>query len=180
MSLLLCSHCNTHFTSSVAGATLCPKCSYTRGSAPSSPARASPIASAALSAPGFSAAPSSGAYPGAPPVGTYGYGSVAVGQPRTSGMAVASVVLGAVGALGFWIPYIGFFAFVAAILAIVFGSIGIGQTNRNPTLVGGKGLAITGLVLGIVAIAAAIFMVLFFLYIFFAFFRGGWVVLALL
>ncbi|MFM9006009.1 MAG: DUF4190 domain-containing protein, partial [Flavobacteriales bacterium] len=38
---------------------------------------------------------------------------------------------------------------VLAILAIVFGGIGMGRTKRDPELKG-RGMAITGLVLGII------------------------------
>ena len=62
---------------------------------------------------------------------------------RTSGMAVAALVMGIVG-LVFFGP--------VAILAIIFGAIGMGQTNKDPNLKG-KGMAVAGLVMGIIAIA---------------------------
>jgi uncharacterized membrane protein YvbJ len=58
---------------------------------------------------------------------------------RTSGMAIASLILG----------ILGFIFNLLAILAIIFGAIGISQTNRDPNLKG-RGLAIAGLVLGII------------------------------
>jgi hypothetical protein len=61
---------------------------------------------------------------------------------KTSGMAVAALVLG----------IIGFFAGFPAILAIIFGGIALNQTGKDPTL-GGHGLAIAGLVLGIIGVA---------------------------
>ncbi len=61
---------------------------------------------------------------------------------KTSGMAVAALVLG----------IIGLFAGLPAILAIIFGGIGINQTSKDQTL-GGHGLAIAGLVLGIIGFA---------------------------
>jgi hypothetical protein len=52
---------------------------------------------------------------------------------RTSGMAIAALVLGILG---------------ISILAIIFGAIGINQTGKDPSLKG-KGMAVAGLVLGI-------------------------------
>ena len=61
---------------------------------------------------------------------------------KTSGMAVAALVLG----------IIGIFAALPAILAIIFGGIGINQTSKDQTL-SGHGLAIAGPVLGIIGVA---------------------------
>lgn len=61
---------------------------------------------------------------------------VAVQQP-SNGMATASLVL---GILGFFLP-------ILSILALIFGGIGISKANQGA---GGKGLAVAGLVLGIV------------------------------
>lgn len=58
-------------------------------------------------------------------------------QQPTNGMATASLVL---GILGFFLP-------ILSILALIFGGIGISKANQGAT---GKGLAIAGLVLGIV------------------------------
>jgi hypothetical protein len=67
----------------------------------------------------------------------YGYGG---NQPRTSGAAVTSLVLGIVGCV----------PFVTGILAIIFGIVGLRKT-RDPS-VAGKGMAVAGLVLGIVGV----------------------------
>jgi len=66
-------------------------------------------------------------------------------QHRTSGMAVAALVCGICGLI---IPFLGF---LLSLLAIIFGGVGISQTGRDAYL-GGRGMAITGLVLGILAI----------------------------
>jgi hypothetical protein len=57
-----------------------------------------------------------------------------VGVPRTSGMAIASLILGITG---------------VSILAVIFGGIALNQMGKDPNL-SGKGMAIAGLVLGIV------------------------------
>ena len=69
---------------------------------------------------------------------------------RNSGLAVASLVLGIAG----------FFINFLSILAIIFGALGMSQTAKNPELKG-RGMAITGLVLGIVVVAGWILIILF-------------------
>lgn len=66
-------------------------------------------------------------------------------QAPTNGMATASLVL---GILGFFLP-------ILSILALIFGGIGISNANQGAT---GKGLAITGLVLGIIGTLALLYV----------------------
>jgi hypothetical protein len=63
-------------------------------------------------------------------------------QEHTSGMAVAALVTGIVG----------FFLSPLSVLAIIFGAVGISQCGKDPYLKG-KGMAVAGLVLGIINIA---------------------------
>jgi uncharacterized membrane protein YvbJ len=63
---------------------------------------------------------------------------------RTSGMAIASLILGILG---------------ISILAIIFGAIGISQTNKDPYLKG-RGLAVAGLVLGIIGMIGIVFWII--------------------
>jgi Domain of unknown function (DUF4190) len=68
-------------------------------------------------------------------------------QPRTNGMAVASLVLGIVGLILF-----GFLA-IPPVLALIFGLVALSQTkNAAPGSVGGRGMAIAGVVLGSIGI----------------------------
>ncbi|MEA1958255.1 MAG: DUF4190 domain-containing protein [Chloroflexota bacterium] len=69
-------------------------------------------------------------------------------------MAVTALVCG-IGALV--VPWAGF---LLSVLAIVFGSVGISQTGKNPEL-GGRGMAIAGLVCGIVALVVWIPIIAF-------------------
>ncbi len=62
---------------------------------------------------------------------------------KTSGMAIAALVMG-IAAFVVFGPL--------AVLAIIFGAIGISQANKDPSLKG-KGMAKAGLVLGIIAVA---------------------------
>jgi hypothetical protein len=74
------------------------------------------------------------------------------------GMAIASGVLGIVGFLCALGPYIGFFAFLCALLAIILGALSLGSRRR--------GWAITGIVLGAITLAMA---ALFIRYVYFRF-----------
>lgn len=67
-------------------------------------------------------------------------------------MAIASLVLGLVA-----IPLC--FLFIPSILAIVFGAVGINQIKADPSQ-RGRGLAVAGLVLGIVVIALTVLLVI--------------------
>jgi len=67
----------------------------------------------------------------------------------TSGFSTASLILGILG-----------FSGICALLAIIFGAIGINQEKR--TGAGGKGMAIAGVVLGSVWIFLGIITILIF------------------
>ena len=80
-------------------------------------------------------------------------------QP-SNGMAVTALVLGIVAIVfGIWIPipifglFMMFVAFLPAVLAAVFGHVGL---NNSATSGVGRGGAITGLVLGYLVIALSI------------------------
>jgi hypothetical protein len=76
-----------------------------------------------------------------PPPGGYGGYRAA----RTSGLAIASMVLGIV-----WIFWLG------SILAVIFGHVALSQIKRSMGTLSGRGMAIAGLVLGYVGIAVLI------------------------
>jgi hypothetical protein len=69
---------------------------------------------------------------------------------KTSGMAVASLVLG----------ILGFMTGITAVLAIIFGAVALGQIAKDPGL-DGKGMAIAGLVMGIVVVVGWLLVFLF-------------------
>jgi hypothetical protein len=60
-------------------------------------------------------------------------------------MATASLVL---GILGFFLPFL-------SILAVIFGGIGISKANQGAP---GKGLAVAGLVMGIVGTLSLLYV----------------------
>jgi hypothetical protein len=83
-------------------------------------------------------------------------------RPRTSGLAIASMVLGILSLVFCWFTYIGV---PVGILAIIFGGIAMSQTGRDPTL-GGRGMAIAGLVCGIIGIAIWVLLIIWVISIF--------------
>lgn len=114
-------------------------------------------------------------YPAQPPRGPYGYAPGHVtpspyappqGQPHasspyavpvrpTNGVAVAAMICGIVGLL--FSP--GILAFLVPILipiaAVVLGHIALSQLKRTPGT-GGKGMAVTGLILGYIPLAVSL------------------------
>jgi hypothetical protein len=85
-------------------------------------------------------------------------GAPYAGAPtRTSGMSVAGMVLGIITLVGFWIP-IG--SVILGVLAVALSGAGMAQTGKPGY--SGRGMAITGLVCGIVGlIPSVLFMVAF-------------------
>ena len=83
----------------------------------------------------------------------------AVPAPRpTSGLAITSLICGIAGVVLVWaiIPVL------ASIAAVITGHMALGQTRRDPA-VGGRGMAITGLILGYAMIAIAAFTLIGFI-----------------
>lgn len=74
-------------------------------------------------------------------------------SPNTrASMAIAGFILGLLGLLLFWIPYVGF---VLPVLAVLFGAIGLVQSQSQPGQYGGRGFAIAGIVLGLIGLGLA-------------------------
>lgn len=92
--------------------------------------------------------PDSGTYRGD---GTPGYGSGAAAPPqRSNGVAIAALVCGIVALLLSWIPGINLLSFLLGIIALICGAIGLSKA-KDPG-VGGRGLAIGGIVTGLLAL----------------------------
>jgi hypothetical protein len=73
--------------------------------------------------------------------------------PRTNGKSIAALVL---GILAIVLPYIGF---LIGIIAIIFASISLKEIKRNQEQ--GRGMAIAGLVCGIVGTSIYLLIILF-------------------
>ncbi|KMK78065.1 DUF4190 domain-containing protein [Alkalihalobacillus pseudalcaliphilus] len=67
---------------------------------------------------------------------------VVVQAQESNGLAVSALVLGIIGLVLFWVPFI---PYPLAILALIFGFIGLKKQVK-------KGLAITGIVTGAVTL----------------------------
>jgi Na+/proline symporter len=79
-------------------------------------------------------------------------------QRAGNGKATAALVLGIASILLCWLSFLDI---VPVVLAIVFGSLGRAQANRDPRA-GGKGMALAGLICGVVgAVLAIIVSILF-------------------
>lgn len=83
-------------------------------------------------------------YAGAPgqPYQPYGVPGGGFQPPkRTSGLAIASMVLGIVG-----VPM--FVLVIPSLLALIFGIVSLRQISDRPQQLGGKGMAVAGVILG--------------------------------
>lgn len=69
-------------------------------------------------------------------------------------MGIASMVLGILGLLLSFVPCVGMYGLVFTVPGIIFGALGIKKAAKAGT---GKGMAIAGLVMGIVGTAIAIY-----------------------
>ena len=102
--------------------------------------------------PGATAAPGPAGYAAPGPQGyaqPYGYGYAPPAPTGTSGLAIASLVLGIL-----WLWWIG------SILAVIFGHISLGQIKRSEGRTGGRGMAIAGLVLGYLGICTLVLIII--------------------
>lgn len=91
--------------------------------------------------------------PGYPPVAYPAYG-VPVPMPR-NGMGTAGLVLGILAVVFCWAYWLGV---LLGILAIIFGGVGLARSNSGQAT--NRGAAMAGLILGIVAIAIFVVLVL--------------------
>ncbi|HMJ74505.1 MAG TPA: DUF4190 domain-containing protein [Iamia sp.] len=82
--------------------------------------------------------------PGGPPYGGYG-------PPPSNGLAVTALVLGIVSLLGGLVPLLGYVAIPFALAAIGFAFAGL---SRSKAVGKGKGLAVGGLVTGVLSLVA--------------------------
>lgn len=67
--------------------------------------------------------------------------------PRTSGLAIASLVLGILGLCG-----------IGSLLATIFGAVSLNQISQSNGALTGKGMAIAGLVLGILGLSSLVLL----------------------
>lgn len=100
--------------------------------------------------PGYAppAQPGYAVLPGQPGYSPYVAPAYPAAQPRpTSGLAITSLVCGIAAILLFW----AIIPLLASIAAVITGHMALGQTKRKPEI-GGRGMAIAGLILGYIVI----------------------------
>ena len=91
--------------------------------------------------------------PGYPMGQPYAVPMMVPASPKTNGLAVTSLVLGIIGAVLAFCPLGGeFIAPLLGILAIIFGAVGLNQVRSGMFSKGSRGMAIAGLVTGVVAL----------------------------
>lgn len=74
-------------------------------------------------------------------------------EKGSNGLATAGFVLGLLGLLGSWIPFLNILGIILGILGAVLAGVGLAKSKRVNA---GKGLAIAGIVLGVLAVLIAI------------------------
>lgn len=84
-------------------------------------------------------------------------GSVSLAQEgeKSQGLGVAGMVCGIIGLVFCWVP---FFGFILSLLGCIFGGVQLAKIKKDSSKYGGKGQAVTGLVLGIVGLAIGIIL----------------------
>lgn len=74
-------------------------------------------------------------------------------EKKTNVFAIVALVCGLLGIIGGFIPFVTYVAWLCGILGIVFGAIGMKKAKEVGS---GNGLAIAGLVLGIIGTAVGV------------------------
>lgn len=70
-----------------------------------------------------------------------------------NGLATAGFVLGLLGLLGSWIPLLNILAIVLGVVGAILAAVGLGKSKKAGV---GKGLALAGLILGVLAVIIAL------------------------
>jgi hypothetical protein len=90
-----------------------------------------------------------------------GYSGYSAPAPTTNGLATAGLILGIVAAVLAAIPLVGFFLFpLPALLALIFGIVGVVTASRANGLLRGRAIWAIGLSAATVPIAMIILLVL--------------------
>ncbi len=94
-------------------------------------------------------------YPQQPMYQQYGQQFVQQAQNPNNIMSICALVCGVLGLILVWV--VTWLGLILAILGIVFGGIGMSKAKKTNT---GKGLAVAGLVCGIISLAVCIIAVI--------------------
>ncbi len=155
-----CPRCHTHVEKLPGSDPVCPTCGF--GSSGAASKAAAPGAPAASAAPSYAttppaAAPSYGATPPgwAPPQSTDTWQTGGAAPKLNQTMAITSLVLGIVGCCLMLGPLTG-------IPAAIVGGLAMKKIKDEPTVYGGNGMALAGLILGILATIIGTIMIITF------------------
>jgi hypothetical protein len=104
--------------------------------------------------PGYAAAPAPGYAPPPPGYGTapvypQGYSG---GPPPSNGLAIGALIVGIIGLLACWIPYVGL---PLPIIALILGFLGL---KKSGVINVGRGMSVAGIVIGGVSLLIALFI----------------------
>ena len=72
-------------------------------------------------------------------------------SPKKSGLGITALVLGIVAIVGSWVPILNNFSAFLAVLGAIFGIIGLVVIAKSNGAKGGKGIAIAGTVISVLA-----------------------------
>jgi uncharacterized membrane protein len=75
---------------------------------------------------------------------------------KNSGLAVASLVLGITGIVFNFIPFMWWLGMICAVVGVILGGVGVSAINTSNGQLGGKGMAIAGIVLSIITLILAV------------------------
>lgn len=95
-----------------------------------------------------------------------GYAQTAYGQPaygpgygtppkKTNTMALVGMIIAILSILVCWIPFVGIAGVIGGIAGVVLGALGL-RKLRNDLAMGGRGMALTSLIVGVLAILGGI------------------------
>ena len=81
-------------------------------------------------------------------------------QKKGNPLGLAAMILGIIAVVLAFIPCIGWLGFIPGLLGVIFGAISLKKANAGE--VDNKGMSITGLVCGLVAVIILIFQLVIF------------------
>lgn len=77
-------------------------------------------------------------------------GQYGAAGPTTSGLAITGFVLSLLVPLTFWIPFINLIAFLGNLAGFIISIVAVNQIKNSNGQLGGKGLAVAGIILSCV------------------------------
>jgi serine/threonine protein kinase len=88
-----------------------------------------------------------------------------VGSISKNRIGTAALVLGIIGLLASFFPFVSFLGFLLCLLAIIFGAKALSNVRKNQNLKSTKGISTAGLVMGIIGLLISLVMSIGLIYI---------------